>query len=109
MKPIILYAVVVCAILVWWLKAVKSTASFATLAARAWNKHEQWAFITERPPKEAAMRLLLLMLGISVSIVGIGTRAEVQNYPWCAIYSGGAVSGGTNCGFISFEQCMETA
>jgi hypothetical protein len=55
------------------------------------------------------MRLLLLTLGISVSIVGIGTRAEAQNYPWCAIYSGGAVSGGTNCGFISFEQCMATA
>ena len=55
------------------------------------------------------MRLLLLMLGISVSVVGIGTRAEAQNYPWCAIYSGGAVSGGTNCGFISFEQCMATA
>ena len=34
------------------------------------------------------MRLLLLMLGISVCVVGIGTRAEAQNYPWCAIYSG---------------------
>ena len=55
------------------------------------------------------MRLLLLMLGISVCVVGAGTRAEAQNYPWCAIYSGGAVSGGTNCGFISFEQCMDTA
>jgi hypothetical protein len=52
------------------------------------------------------MRLLLLMLGISVCVVGIGTRAEAQNYPWCAYYSG---KGGTNCGFISFEQCMETA
>jgi len=51
------------------------------------------------------MRLLLLMLGISVCVVGIGTRAEAQNYPWCAIYSVGAV-GGTNCGFITFEQCM---
>jgi hypothetical protein len=29
------------------------------------------------------MRLLLLMLGISVCVVGIGTRAEAQNYP-CA-------------------------
>jgi hypothetical protein len=28
------------------------------------------------------MRLLLLMLGISVCVVGIGTRAEAQNYPW---------------------------
>jgi hypothetical protein len=29
------------------------------------------------------MRLLLLMLGISVCVVGVGTRAEAQNYPWC--------------------------
>ena len=53
------------------------------------------------------MRLLLFVLGISVAVIGIGTRAEAQNYPWCAYYSGR--SGGTNCGFISFEQCMETA
>jgi hypothetical protein len=54
------------------------------------------------------MRLLLLILGISVCVVGIGTRAEAQNYPWCAYY-GGKEGGGTNCGFISFEQCMATA
>ena len=54
------------------------------------------------------MRLLLLMLGISVCVVGIGTPAEAQNYPWCAIY-GGFDDGGTNCGFTTFEQCMETA
>jgi hypothetical protein len=40
------------------------------------------------------MRLLLLMLGISVCVVGIGTRAEAQNYPWCAYYSGGRHGGG---------------
>jgi hypothetical protein len=55
------------------------------------------------------MRLLLLMLGISVCVVGTETRAEAQNYPWWAIYSEGAAGGGTNCGFISFEQCMATA
>jgi hypothetical protein len=55
------------------------------------------------------MRLFLFVLGICVAVIGIGTRAEAQNYPWCAFYTGGAVSGGTNCGFISFEQCMETA
>jgi hypothetical protein len=54
------------------------------------------------------MRLLLLMLGLGVCVVGIGTRAEAQNYPWCAIY-GGFDDGGTNCGFTTFEQCMETA
>ena len=64
--------------------------------------------MTEGPPKEAAMRLLLLMLGISVCVVGIGTRVEAQNYPWCAIY-GGFDDGGTNCGFTTFQQCMDTA
>jgi uncharacterized protein DUF3551 len=53
------------------------------------------------------MRLLLFILGISVGIVGIGNRAKAQNYPWCAIYDGAL--GGENCGFTTFEQCMETA
>ena len=50
------------------------------------------------------MRLLPFMLGIFVSIVGIGTRAEAQNYPWCAQYSAGG--DGMNCGFTSFQQCL---
>jgi hypothetical protein len=53
------------------------------------------------------MRLLLFILGISVAIVGIGSRAEAQNYPCCAIYDDAL--GGENCGFLTFEQCMETA
>jgi hypothetical protein len=53
------------------------------------------------------MRLLLFMLGICVGIVATGNRAEAQNYPWCAIYGDGM--GGENCGFVTFEQCMETA
>src|SRR5437588_1153583 len=61
--------------------------------------------ITAKPG--AAMRFLLFILGICVGIVGIGTHAEAQNYPWCAIYSGRA--GGTNCGFTTFQQCMDTA
>ena len=43
------------------------------------------------------MRFLLLIPGISVYVVAIGTRAEAQ------------AGGGTNCGFISFEQCIATA
>ena len=31
------------------------------------------------------MRFLLLMLGIGVYVVGFGTRAEAQNYPWCGV------------------------
>jgi hypothetical protein len=44
---------------------------------------------------KTAMRLLLFMLGICVVLLSIGMRAEAQNYPWCAYYSGR--SGGTNC------------
>jgi hypothetical protein len=55
------------------------------------------------------MRFLLFILGICVSTIGIGTHAEAQNYPWCAIYSGGMGGGGTNCGFTTFQQCMDTA
>jgi hypothetical protein len=55
------------------------------------------------------MRLLLFVLGICVAVIGIGIRAEAQNYPWCAIYGEGGAGGGTNCGFISYEQCMATA
>jgi Protein of unknown function (DUF3551) len=49
--------------------------------------------------------LLLFLSGFCVSIVGISEPAEAQNYPWCAIYT----TGGTNCGFTTFEQCMDTA
>jgi hypothetical protein len=38
--------------------------------------------------------------------LGAATPAEAQNYPWCAYYmaSGGGVS---NCGFTSFQQCLD--
>jgi hypothetical protein len=54
------------------------------------------------------MKPLLFLLGICVALLAIGTRAEAQNYPWCAIY-GGFDDGGTNCGFTTFQQCMDTA
>jgi hypothetical protein len=38
------------------------------------------------------MRLLLFILGIGVGIVGIGNRADAQNYPWCAYYGGETVT-----------------
>lgn len=55
------------------------------------------------------MKLLLSTLTLIVAITALGTSAYAQNYPWCAIYNGGAAGGGTNCGFVSFEQCMATA
>ncbi len=53
------------------------------------------------------MKVILLMLGvIALTSVG-GGRAEAQNYPWCAYY-GGQMGGSSNCGFVSFQQCMAT-
>jgi len=43
----------------------------------------------------------LLFLGVCVGILGVGNRAEAQNYPWCAYYGGDADGGGTNCSFLS--------
>ena len=54
------------------------------------------------------MRILLLTLGILGSVSAFGGGAQAQNYPWCAEYGGGDLGGGTNCGFVTFEQCMAT-
>ena len=51
------------------------------------------------------MRFLLLALVGAATI--LGTPAQAQNYPWCAQY-GGAQVAATNCGFVSFAQCMAT-
>src|SRR5258708_36851807 len=58
--------------------------------------------------RRPAMRYLLAVLGMLVATAGTPVRA--QNYPWCE-YLGGGIGGGggRNCGFISFEQCMESA
>lgn len=53
------------------------------------------------------MKAVFLMLGLVAVISLAGSRAEAQNYPWCAYY-GGHMGGSSNCGFTSFEQCMAT-
>ncbi len=55
------------------------------------------------------MRQLLIALGIAAAALGAGTPARAQNYPWCEYIGGGMGGGGRNCGFVSFEQCMESA
>ena len=52
------------------------------------------------------MKLVLFALSIVAATTVLNTPTKAQNYPWCAYYSG---KGGTNCGFTTFEQCMETA
>ena len=52
------------------------------------------------------MRLLLAVLSICVGLVSMSKNAEAQNYPWCAHLGTGFES--TNCGFTTFQQCMDT-
>jgi hypothetical protein len=35
------------------------------------------------------------------------SASQAESYPWCAQYSGMG-GGGRNCGFVTYEQCMET-
>ena len=53
-----------------------------------------------------AMLLAAAAAIIASTILGTATPAQAQNYPWCAYYGAGEDGGGTNCGFVSFEQCM---
>jgi hypothetical protein len=55
------------------------------------------------------LRFVLFLLSIFMAMAVLNGPSNAQNYPWCAIYSGGMGGGGTNCGFTTFEQCMETA
>jgi hypothetical protein len=50
---------------------------------------------------------LLLFIGFFIAILCIVKLAEAQNYLWCAEY-GGTPSGPTNCGFVTFQQCLDT-
>jgi hypothetical protein len=50
------------------------------------------------------MKTFLFMSAALLSIAGISTHADAQNYPWCAYLS--VKGGATNCGFTTFDQCM---
>ena len=52
------------------------------------------------------MKALIVAIGIVGATAALSTRAEAQNYPWCAYY--GNDFGGENCGFSTYAQCMAT-
>jgi hypothetical protein len=53
------------------------------------------------------MKALMFAIAICAAAAAMSTRAQAQNYPWCANY-GGREGGGTNCGFTTFAQCLAT-
>ena len=53
------------------------------------------------------LRLALALTVVAAPILLVPSAARAIEYPWCARY-GGAMSGASNCGFSTFEQCMTT-
>jgi len=51
------------------------------------------------------MKFVLSAFAIMLGMVVLQPCAQAQNYPWCAIYGG---FGSRNCGFSSFDQCMQS-
>lgn len=50
-----------------------------------------------------------VLIGFAMIAVGVMLHARpaaAQDYPWC-LYEGKR-AGGYSCGFVSFEQCMQT-
>jgi hypothetical protein len=54
------------------------------------------------------MKPMLCAVAIAAATSIFGAPAHAQNYPWCAQYSDGPLGGATNCGFVSFQQCLAT-
>ena len=48
-----------------------------------------------------------ILIAIPVLIAGLiaGEPAHADPYRWCAVYGGGRHGGGTNCYFMTIEQC----
>ena len=57
---------------------------------------------------------LAIVLAVLIAVLGVAgalapARAiEGDRYPWCAVY-GGSMSGSSNCGFTTRQQCQATA
>ena len=49
------------------------------------------------------MRKTVLLAGLM--LIGFGGAAHADQYRWCADYGGGGIGGGTNCYFVTLEQC----
>jgi hypothetical protein len=48
------------------------------------------------------MKILAVAIGMLVG-GALNANAQAQNQPWCAYFSGGP----TNCGFATFEECLQ--
>ena len=56
------------------------------------------------------LRPFIVLPMLTTLVVMSPTLAHADPYKWCAQYgSGKGGGGGRNCGFVSYEQCMQTS
>ena len=54
------------------------------------------------------MRSGIIVLATIAAAMMATSAANADQYKWCAVYTGNRGDGGTNCGFITYKQCMDT-
>jgi len=50
----------------------------------------------------------VLLATLAVPVMSVSPAQAEVIYPWCAYYGGRDGGGATNCGFVSWGQCMAT-
>jgi hypothetical protein len=73
-----------------------------------------WGYSVQDTQGEFAMRfapLVLVAFTLTATLMPASRAGAYvmpyDPYPWCAVYSGDG-AGGTNCGFLTIEQCRAT-
>jgi hypothetical protein len=57
-----------------------------------------------RSPAEDLMRIVALCSLVFAGVFALAAPAAAFGPPWCAAYRNGS----TNCGFYTYQQCMDT-
>jgi hypothetical protein len=50
----------------------------------------------------------MIMLVTIAPVTVPSTPAQADQYRWCAVYGGFHGDAGKNCGFVTYQQCLET-
>jgi hypothetical protein len=65
------------------------------------SKGQQYACTLESVMLRRFVTAIVTVVFVDISF---GATASADPYKWCAVY-GGRGGGGTNCGFVTLEQC----
>jgi hypothetical protein len=65
--------------------------------------------LTRRLAMKAVHAAWAVLILPSLTALDVRPAASEIYRPWCAQYYSSSGNGATNCGFVSYEQCMMTA